>query len=483
MGWTQTQRVLLVWPDTGRVLARRLDLTLLHRHAHRLGAQLALVTTDPVVREHAQDLGLAAFDSIAKSRRERWRSKQPRLLPQRLQATPDFKRLIPPPPLLTWEDWPVWAQWVFQISVFLVGLSALLGLAYALIPAATITVRPAAHPIHASAEVIADANLHDIAGLLIPARPIVVEVEKFGVIPTTGLKAVPDQPATGKVIFTNLVGVPATIPQGTGVRTSSGDAIRFLTTHAVNIEGRLNAVIEVEVKAVKPGPEGNVALGLINAIDGPLGLQLAVTNPAPTHGGTVAQQHAVTDADRLQLRQQLMAELTTSAAETIRAQLQNGEFLAEASIAVQSVVAETYDQAVGEAAESVGLTLRIAARALAIKESDTRLVARALLGAQVPPNEALLPGREQLERDPVTTMDADGRARFLITATGEAVPLIEQDMVRQLVKGQSIDLARNRLTSTLALAEPPQVAVWPEWYAEQVGYLPWLIFRINLVVE
>src|SRR5579859_475625 len=99
MGWAQTTRVLLVWPAQGRVLARRIDLLLLQRHARQLGAQLALITTDPLVREYARELGLPTFGSVEASRGHTWRARAPRdalALPPRERL--DRSTLRPPPP-------------------------------------------------------------------------------------------------------------------------------------------------------------------------------------------------------------------------------------------------------------------------------------------------------------------------------------------------------------------------------------------------
>jgi len=64
MGWSQTGRILLVWPDRGQVLARQIDLTLIQRHSQKLGAQLALVTHDSNVIYYADLLGIPVYKSI-----------------------------------------------------------------------------------------------------------------------------------------------------------------------------------------------------------------------------------------------------------------------------------------------------------------------------------------------------------------------------------------------------------------------------------
>jgi hypothetical protein len=236
MGWTQTARVLLVWPPQGQVLARRLDLLLLYRHAYRLGAHLALITTDPTVREQARDLGLPVFPSLGASRRVRWRSRPVRLAPTRQHPAPQVatislsKIVRPPPPF--YQAWlvPAWAVWTFKTLVLILGVAALVVLALALMPSATITLTPATRPLSLQVDIIADPQATQTADGVIPARQVYAEVESIGQIATTGLKDVPSAPATGLVIFTNLVGTTATIPQGTGLRTTSGAAIRFVTT-------------------------------------------------------------------------------------------------------------------------------------------------------------------------------------------------------------------------------------------------------------
>jgi len=484
MGWTQTARVLLVWPPStaaqGRTLARRLDLLLLHRHAHKLGANIALITTDGEVRDHAQELGLPVFRSIQESRQGHWRSRAPRRPPERRRPPPDTLALKPPIPGLTFPDIPANIKELLRKATLTIGLGAVIFLTYVLLPSATITLTPATQPINANLEIVADPKLEqlDPAGF-IPARAVRMEVGDSGFTPTTGEKDVPSAQATGAVIFTNLLGGPAVIPQGTGLRTTGGAPVRFVTTAAAVIEGRLGATVPVEIKAVDPGPAGNVTGGQINAIDGPLGLQLSVTNPTPTAGGNATPQAAVTEADRARLHDQLTQQLTQTALGRIEAQLKPGEFLISDSIKVTQVIAETYDQAVGEPANVLHLALRLAVTGIIVKEDDVRLVAETALNGQVPPGSALVSEATHLERSPSATLDDAGRVHFTVTATGASVPFVDRETIRRSVQGQSVAVARLRLQSALPLTNPPQIDVRPRWYSR----LPWMDFQIEIIVQ
>ncbi len=481
MGWVQTQRVLIVWPWHGRVLSRRLDLVLLHRHAHRLGAHMALITTDTEVAGNARDLGLPVFPTVEASHRERWRTRAPRLRPERDRPPlnpEDLHRPMARAPLL-----PARAVWLLKSLAFAAALLAILALAYALVPSATIVLTPATHPLATMVEIVADPHLTQVeAAGTIPAREVRVELEATDFITTTGSVNAPGDSATGTAVFTNLIGTAATIPQGTGLRTSGGTPVRFVTLKAATVEGRPNALVEVPVKAVDPGPSGNVGAGLVNRIDGPLGLQLAVTNPAATQGGTFTQRAAVTEADRQRLREQLMEVLQQSAAGKIEALLQPGEFSAPDSLRVAQVVAETFDRATGEQADILRLTLRVAVTGLAVNENDARLVAQAALQAQVPPGEGLI-GQAQFTRDPAVSVDADGRVHFTITAAGATVPFISRDLVRQQVTGRRVGDANRILLADLPLGKPPQITVRPHWYARWYNHLPWMPFRIDVVIR
>jgi hypothetical protein len=280
------------------------------------------------------------------------------------------------------------------------------------------------------------------------------------------------------VVFTSLDGTATSIPAGTGVRTTSGTPVRFRTTQAVTLEPRVGAVVAVDVMAVDPGPRGNIRGGLINAIEGPLGLQLAVTNPAPMTGGGTAPEFAVTQADRDRLRAELMGQLEAEGLATIQGQLVPGEFLATSSVTVTETVAETFEQAVGERAETVALTLRIAVTGLAVREADARQVAQSALAELVAAGEALQPGNEHYQRGPERVLDGEEAVTFEVTMEGWAVPVVDRETVRQEVKGRTIPEALDGLKDLVPLSGTPQIELWPLW----IERLPWLPFRIDVEV-
>src|SRR3990170_1293457 len=94
MGWSQTARILLIWPSRGRILNRPIDLILLKRHSASLGAQLAFVTSDADVCYYADQFGIPTFNNSLKAQDEHWRAGRKRKpKPVRRQPKPDFTAL------------------------------------------------------------------------------------------------------------------------------------------------------------------------------------------------------------------------------------------------------------------------------------------------------------------------------------------------------------------------------------------------------
>src|SRR5664279_3503668 len=67
------EHVLLIWPENGTALNRKLDLVLVQREAMRLAIRLALVTHDPAVIKQAVELNISTFETVGASDRGKWK--------------------------------------------------------------------------------------------------------------------------------------------------------------------------------------------------------------------------------------------------------------------------------------------------------------------------------------------------------------------------------------------------------------------------
>ncbi len=60
-------------PKSARLLDRKLDLVILQRHCVAQGAQLGLVTDNPLIIEYSRELSIPVFETVAEAQRKPWR--------------------------------------------------------------------------------------------------------------------------------------------------------------------------------------------------------------------------------------------------------------------------------------------------------------------------------------------------------------------------------------------------------------------------
>ncbi len=491
MGWGQTGRVLLVWPKHGRVLARQLDLVLVQRHAHTLGVQLGLVTTDREVKSNARECGIPVFRDLNKAQRSTWRVPRRRRRPTLRPATPEFLRLENPettsdertPDPSTLRRLPAPSPELstpIRLGLFILGICAMLSIAAILLPGARISLSPQTKPqyqslaIKASSEVTAPS----ISGA-IPARLLKVVVEGRDSLRSSGTTSLPDQPASGDLLFTNLTDQPISISKGTVVRTLGKNLARFTTVRAANIPAGPGQTVILNAKALTLGTAGNLPAGSLVAIEGPLGPNLTVTNPRATTGGSNRAIPAPTGLDYEQLATRLKTSLTQTALTELQSQLKTGDLLLTSVPSLTKVIEETFQPAEIQPADQLQLSLRLEFQALAAAEEDLNAMAAAILDANLPSGYLAVPGTLKVENltDPVMSDTTTGRWQIFIQRRTQAH--ITPDQAVQLALGLAPELARQRLEAGLPLGESAQVSLTPYWWPR----IPLVPFRITVDIR
>ncbi|MBN2149256.1 MAG: baseplate J/gp47 family protein [Anaerolineales bacterium] len=477
MGWGQTGRILLIWPEHGQVLRRRLDLVLLQRYCASIGAQLALVTTQGDVCFHASQLGIPVFETTLQAQNERWRAghrRKPRL--RRQLPHPDLEnlRLEAHPPLPAWQSKPFGRLTPFTLAVL-----ALLALIAILLPGAQITLRPEMRPQSISLPVTASAAFQtvNLAGAL-PARPVSVVVEGRQALSVSGTVMLPVNASSGSALFTNLTETAITIPAGVIISTLGASPVRFATTQEAVIPAGPGRTISVPITALLPGTEGNLPPGSLIAIEGNLGLVLSVTNTASTTGGSLSPAPAATEDDRSTLYDQLFQTLRQSALEDLQAGLEASDFLLAETIEPALILEETYSPDIGQASQQLDLTLRIEFRVLAVSGKDIEALVVPVMDAALPQAFAPLPNTLVTTAKAPPVVAADGSASWVIQATRTTRADIPGSLVVNLVLGQPTQNARDRLETDLPLAAAPQIDLNPAWWPR----LPFLPLRIQVTI-
>ena len=488
MRWAKGERILLVWPERGRVLYRRIDLVLILRQSAAQGAQLALVTRDPDVRYQAPRLGIPVFKSLRRAQRAVWR------LPRRFRGArpavffndsgqPDQPaRSIPVRP----ERMKTTLQPTSRLFFFAVGVLSLLVIAMTLVPSAVVTLTPQTGVQEVTLDVRADTGVSqvDLSGV-VPARWVNVTVEARDALPTHGTMRVPVNPAVGNVQFTNLTDQAVLIPQGTVVLNPDEATQRFEVTQAGVLPAGTSETLSLPVSALTPGSQGNLPAGKLIAIEGLLGTQVSATNPEPMHSGSDRQEPAPNPEDRRLLAEHLHAALQQTAAQELLKDLEPGSVLITSTLELVNNLEEEFQPDVDQPADQLALNLRQEYRAQVVSAEDLRALAQTVFEANLPRGYAPMEGSLRVENAGLPPSVADGQSAgerqltWKMHAYRKILALAPAAQAIRLVMGYDPEAASQKLQDDLALEQPPRIKLTPAWWPR----LPFLPFRIEVEIE
>jgi hypothetical protein len=502
LGWGQTGRVVLVWPEAGKQhnldklhsmatrrfastpLTHRLDLLLLQRRAFELGIQLAFVSRNSEVRAHALSLGIPVFNSPREAQNLRWHRTRRHRFPWQLHNIEarrlTFRQQIAAHPphhsLVASNRLP----FLVRAIVFTLGILAVIALSAALLPGAQITLVPAIQtqtitlPVSASSK-IAAVNLSGE----VPTYPITTIVEGQTSLKATGITTVPDQFANGYVRFTNLTTETITVPLGTIVTAPFTDTIRFATTQVGLIASGPGSSVYITVQAMIPGSYANLPAGSIRVIEGPLNYHLAVTNIAATRGGTDRIAPSPSPEDRIRLYNQLVAILRQNALVDLEAKIPSGDLLLTPTLKLDSVLLKIYDPDSTLPATSLRLTLRMQYRVESVSTVDLYRLGATLLDASLPDGYTPLPDTLKIDIDSQPQLDRDQVAHLEITARRDLQGSLSREKAVSLVLGMPPQQAVQQLAQSMPLANAPRITVDPGWWPR----MPFIPLRISISTQ
>jgi hypothetical protein len=513
ISWSKARRILLLWPPKGRVLERRIDLLLLQRHSQHLGAQLALVTRSSAVRVQAGELGIPIFEDAAEAQEASWRRirgrrKLARQKMRRSGAKPAAAGVLREQRLAERQasqadlfSRAAEILWV-RVGVFTLAVLSFLVMALGFVPGAEVHLKPFRQPQQMTIAVWADPEIHapNASGGL-PSQSIVVTVEGRDQANSTGQASIPNQYATGQVVLSNLTDQVVDVPEGSILLGMASPEVDFHTRQAVQVPAGPGKSVMVDVRAALPGSTGNLPAGKIQAMQGPAGLRLAVSNPSGTRGGGDQVSPAPTEQDYHALREKLLANLQTSALEEMRTRLKPGSRLLDGTIHVHSTVSETREPVQGQPGDELQLTMQVVFEAWTVEKVDLQAVAQAALDVNRGEDFQPVPGSLNIAfaTDPRLEQVSDGGQAG--NAAGSSTSLAAQPEalrarwnlkiervleaswgkagVISLIQGKGVQEAQRTLEANLRLAETPQIQLYPGWW----NHLPFLPARIRLVTE
>jgi hypothetical protein len=237
--------------------------------------------------------------------------------------------------------------------------------------------------------------------------------------------------------------------------------------------------VDVPIESVDAGGRGNLDTNLVQAIEGPLGLKLAVTNPAPTTGGSEIKVPAPSAADRERVRGVLLAGLRLQGQQGKQDRLSPGSGGFPASVKEMLVLEETYDPPAGRTGGTLSLSMRVKFSAQYASGADLSQLAALALSASMETGFAAAPEslKFKLMDDPIT--DETGRTSFSLKVEQRIQRVVDARQVLALTQGRRLETAQARLKNAFPFAPSQKITVSPAWWP----WLPLAPFRIQVVIQ
>ena len=491
MGWSQAPRILLVWPDRGRILDRQIDLLLLKRQSTFLGSQLAFVTKDSGIRFNAEYLEIPVYRNIRKAEKSHWRSPK-RQRRKKKGSSKDLSGIYiknhserrTKDEVVEFRDRakPVSRKWIrhpiTRLVFFTLGVLGVLAIAAVLVPSAEISFTPHIDWQEISFPVIAsqDIDTIDFSGL-VPIHTSSVTVEGRGQISTSGEVILPFSKAYGTVIFTNLTEQEVIIPEGTVISTSEDPAIRFETMEMIRAKiGESSEPVPIE--AIEPGSESNIAPNQLNAIEGPLGLDLSVTNPAGIKNGKDQTVPIPSEKDYETIFSETLSKLFDAAIQEVKLGLEPGDILLESQREAYQINEEIYTPEQAEPADYLQLKLSTDFQTMRISHKDLKKLSEYYLLANMPK------GYTELSSSNINVLNItkpelgdDGTYQWTIKASWQIKASIKEDDLIPFLLWDKPEHAIANLVNHFPLGEPVRIRLFPEWWTR----LPVLPFRLEII--
>ncbi|MGJ3241007.1 MAG: hypothetical protein ACFE0Q_20020 [Anaerolineae bacterium] len=493
LSFIRGQRVLLIWPEDGTALTRKLDLVLVQREARRRVIQLALVTHDETVIEHADDLGISTFETIHEAENMRWKRGRTRVFINRYHKpdeSPEPDDLMPVASRVRNPSKRLSAplQLTLRLGVLSVVLGVLLGMLYVIVPSAIVSFALEQELIQVETTITADPNVLDVdvENRIIPAARYEATVQTVQQIEPTGSERDTSIRAIGVVTFDNLTDTPIVVPIGTQLSTSTGRNVIFETTALATVpaNGRVDSVAIIASDEYA-GEGGNVAASSINTVLGDLSDSLTVINSVPTTGGVDQNYQTVTPEDMDRVMGDARQYLQGLAFSEISSELGENQTIIIESLNIPEDRLRsdwiTYSHEAGERTSLLTLDIRVIVEALVIDDRFAQQIIFAQLSSEKPPQMTLSPESFLYLRGPVIQTDRDNRTTFEAMGEGIASAQVDTYRLQNDLTRRSLDDALRVIAATVDLApnSQPTVTVTPSWFNQ----MPFLPIRIKIEIE
>lgn len=466
MAWQSCQRMILVWPKHGKILHNELELVLLNREAKTLGAELALVTHHPVVREWALDSNLPLYSSISAAEKAVWKpdvhGSLANKVPKGVDAIKAIKARLPHQPASKRSN-PL-----ISILAVVVSLAALMAILVVLLPQAEVTY----YPVTTVQEVAIKIKASEVFSGInpsgnIPAKPVFVEVSGEKSMPSSGKVSIPTTKAAGEVVLTNLTATAVTLPAGTLLFAGDQNLSSFTLIEDVKVPAGLKSSAVGKVEALVAGAESNQAADSIWTLSGGMDALVSVSNPGDINGGGGVETPTPTEEDYAVLERQIFADLMDQGLVSLKADLAEGVGLVEPSLAMDKILLSERVNQIGEPADEAVLRLNVRLKIFTYQLNDLNAIADLVLTSNQPDGYIPMSDIISLNRDGDFRVDDFGQATWTLNASRLLVPDWNKEATAAALAGMKVKDAQSVFSNLFAQNSPALIKTW-------LGVWPWM---------
>jgi hypothetical protein len=355
---------------------------------------------------------------------------------------------------------------------------------YVFLPSATVEIAPRVDAIGPLAfDIVADPTATDIDGEhgVVPATRLDLPVSTTGDFPATGKRVDADK-ATGTVRFDsiNTVG-PVFVPAGTRISTLGAQVfqtVRGVTVPRAQVNGTTiqHGIADVNVRAVKEGPDGNVEAGEITQVPTSLStLQVSVRNNAPTRGGKREEFPRVEQKDVDAAVAQLKADLGTkfeAALESPTGLPEGATLFPGTAVLGEPQLSVDPQTLVGQEVEGFTLEASADGSVLAVDEAPLESIVRDRLTGMAAADHELIDDSIDVRVGPAIV---DGqRIRFPVSGIAQQTARLDVAALLAAIRGKP----KADAEEILAPYGQATVRLWPDW----VSAIPTLDQRVSFQV-
>ncbi len=477
--WGKASRVLLVWPVNHELFDRKIDLVLVKRTCTSQGSRLGIVCDDPVVCAEADELQIPIFESVNKAMRKGWDRRRRRWfssnLPEKPQEMVTVEDLRVDRPVRSKER-PL--PLAVRIALLSAGVLSVAAICLFILPTAEVKIYPVSQAQEMTVDFTVDNGSTGAANPgILHGTVFTTSLETETSRPATGVTNAPNKKATGKLSITNLTDKEIVIKAKTIVFNTAIPPSRYtiMSDAVIPAEGTQEGV---EIEAMYAGESGNSPENTVTRMDGEIGLQIQMTNPAPISGGTDREIPAPSTDDIVALRGDLQKMAVRQAEEKMTAELSPDQILLVSSIKPGRIESETVTPQAGEAGVTARIKQTAEYSALVIDHRQFTEQAGALLKAN-----RLLPGWQISERQPIDVQILEqeydrinNRVKLTAMIKGQMIPIVNTAKIRRVITGRERDLASAMISILVLTDKPTSIETWPTW----MPVLPLIETRINV---